>query len=1244
MTARATYQLPPSFVDLELAEYLRIQVLAGAVRLDWSAVDHIDAAAVEYLLAGLDEATHGECLGLDTALPLFAATLRLGLALHPPAHEEQTPLLRPPPPAQLRAELEDALLRDLLGPAAGPEEELDERRVRDRYLVGTLAPKYQRVDPEQQDKLEVEDGADEDGLTDPSAPPPDTLFPSSLGLSCAVSAEISQIRVTARWGRYVRRPAALIPEGADRAPLIWKRVPMQATIDVELAPGPILPHSIHIEQPQVLLRGVVRRLDDRWLLSVFLVNHQQEPEERRDEAWLFQPELEIDDPKGRSIFVCRALEPTSRAEQDPELRAMDMLYRDRREFAVGHGAAVHADVDPENPLCARRVSTVIVPSHEVPLQDSRRTGDDPRLEPLVLDMRELAEAPRAELGAKLRALPDAYAAWIRRQRARLSERDARLGDFKGEAQAHLSACEAALGRIRDGLALLSADEKAAEAFRFANRAMYLQRLRTVFSEHRRRGDDVAIEALDRPEHRTWRVFQLAFILLNLDSTTSLHHPHRSDPEHAVADLLWFPTGGGKTEAYLGLAAYVMALRRLQGVVAGRSGEQGVAVLMRYTLRLLTLQQFQRAAALICACESIRRESLGQGDLRWGREPFRIGLWVGARSTPNRTDDAAEALKRVKVRDGRRPSSSVGGVGTPVQLANCPWCGHAIDPGRDIIVEPFQGGAGRTYMYCGDPRGTCLFSRKQSAREGLPVLVVDEEIYRRLPTLLIATVDKFAQMPWNGRVQTLFGQVTHICERHGFSAPALEDTDHPRRGDLPATRLQPHGPLRPPDLIIQDELHLISGPLGTLTGLYETAVDELCAWDVGGTRVRPKVIASTATIRRAAQQIRSLFLRDVHVFPPAGLDVGDNFFSLERPLSELPGRRYLGICAPGRRLKAALIRVYIALLSAAQRLFNRYGALADPWMTLVGYFNSLRELAGMRRMVDDDVRARLRRMDQRGLAARRALSVEELTSRLGSTEIPQLLDRLELTFKANLDDERVAYSRRPLDVLLATNMISVGVDVKRLGLMVTAGQPKTTAEYIQATSRVGRAQPGLVCTIYNWARPRDLSHYETFEHYHGTFYRHVEALSVTPFAARARDRGLAALLVSLVRLGDRTFARNEDAARIDRDTAVVHSAVDAIVRRATALEDDPNLSDQLRGELGAMLDRWTMEAHRSTGARLGYRTRNDGLTLGLLKPAGQGPWETFTCLNSLRDVEATASLLLADGGLDDEPVRPTGDKA
>ena len=536
---------------------------------------------------------------------------------------------------------------------------------------------------------------------------------------------------------------------------------------------------------------------------------------------------------------------------------------------------------------------------------------------------------------------------------------------------------------------------------------------------------------------------------------------------------------------------------------------------------------------------IRRED----EKKWGAEPFRIGLWVGQRTTPNKTDQAAEAIQQ---EHGQRDYQVGVGLGSPAQLTNCPWCGARIVPGRDIKVESYAKGRCRTLTYCGDVLGRCPFSPKQSPTEGIPVVVVDEEIYRRLPDLLIATVDKFAQMPWNAMVQMLFGQVEGICDRHGFRSPEIEDADsHPKRGNLPRAKTTPHPGLRPPDLIIQDELHLISGPLGTLVGLYETAVDKLCSWEVDGKIVRPKVIASTATIRKAGDQVHATFLRKVNIFPPSGLDVRDNFFSLQRgPGEEFPGRQYIGICAPGRRLKVALIRTYVALRSAAQVLYEKkgYGKHADPWMTLIGYFNSMRELGGMRRLVDDDVRTRLGKTDQRGLAKRSLPGVDELTSRKDWTEIPVVLDHLEVPFDPVVETQYQEVKRkgkfkelpkRPLDVLLATNMVSVGVDVQRLGLMVVAGQPKTTAEYIQATSRVGRRFPGLVVTVYNWAHPRDLSHYETFQHYHATFYKHVEALSVTPFALGAISRGLTALLVSCVRLSGTEFNANKKAGRIDR---------------------------------------------------------------------------------------------------------------
>ena len=361
--------------------------------------------------------------------------------------------------------------------------------------------------------------------------------------------------------------------------------------------------------------------------------------------------------------------------------------------------------------------------------------------------------------------------------------------------------------------------------------------------------------------------------------------------------------------------------------------------------------------------------------------------MGAKSTPNRTEESDQAVKTAH--GGKPQFGSIGGVGTPHQLTNCPWCGTRIDPGKGHIhVDRFKQGRGRTLIYCGDKFGQCMFSKAKSPGEGLPVVVVDEEIYRLVPALLITTVDKFAQMPWNGAVQMLFGQVDGLCTRHGFRSPNWKTAIPTRKARPACPRLGPllHGPLRPPDLIIQDELHLISGPLGTLVGLYETAIDKLCSWEVGGKTVRPKVIASTATIRRASDQIHALFRRKINVFPPTGLDVRDNFFSIQRPSSvDNPGRKYIGICAPGRRLKSALIRTYVALLSAGQMLFEKYGEAADPWMTLVGYFNSLRELGGMKRLVDDDVRSRLGKMAERGLAKRIIYSpdsVKELTSRIG----------------------------------------------------------------------------------------------------------------------------------------------------------------------------------------------------------------------------------------------------------------------
>jgi hypothetical protein len=1108
------------------------------------------------------------------------------------------------------------VVRDLLGPAGGEEEEIDEARVRDRYLVGMLAPSDVQHIPEESEDEEL--ATAEDGLTEEvDVVQKPTFHPSSLGMSFCVDQETTELLVTVRWGQYQRGKSELLQTEHGQAKTVWKRIPrggQSHPLQIREGALPLWQPEAE-EQPDVFVKGIVRRTGESWLVSLFLVNGQHEPDRLRDSAWLFQPEMVVEARGGAPIFKKR---PSGRELRlTKEEKSMAMLYRQHVSFAVGHGVGVHAETLPGDPTCAVRISTRTIPSYDVPRTEAPSSETIPAFAELVLDMKELAEISGSDLTSKLTPLTTAYAQWISEQEQSLNRTDANMHAYRDVAAEAMQQCRVTLERIRAGIHLLATNQQAAKAFAFMNRAMYQQHLHTSYVDEKRRSSQKSLADLDIPPNRSWRPFQLAFILLNLLALTDLNHPERSIESSAIADLLWFPTGGGKTEAYLGLTAYTLAIRRLQGIVEGHSGLDGVAVIMRYTLRLLTLQQFQRASSLICACEMIRR----QESRTWGETPFRLGLWVGQRSTPNTTEESAEANKH----EHGVYSSHFGGVGSPRQLTACPWCGSPIEGGKNIVVESFRKGRGRTLIYCSDAYGQCPFSYAQSSGEGLPVLVVDEEIYRLLPTLIIATVDKFAQLPWKSETQMLFGRIEKKCSRHGFRAGDLEDSDsHPAMGNLPKARSVPHLPLRPPDLIIQDELHLISGPLGSLCGLYETAIDHLATWSVNGKPVRPKVIAATATIRRADRQIQNLFLRTVNIFPPQGLDIKDNFFSRQQePSEKTPGRRYVGICASGRRLKHALIRVYVAHLSAAQVLFDKYGEAADPWMTLVGYFNSMRQLGGMRRLVDDDVTSRLHRMERRGLARRRKPIVEELTSRKSSTAIPDVLNKLEQTYKPE---------KWPIDVLLATNMISVGVDVKRLGLMIVTEQPKTTAEYIQASSRVGRSHPGLICVVYNWGRPRDLSHYEQFEHYHATFYQQVEALSLTPFAPRARDRGLAALLTSYIRLSGTTFNKNEDAGKVGGAAQLFAEAIETITRRAEAIIADDESVERIQQDLEKLRDYWLRKAQATPV--LGYKERKDGKTLGLLKDPEPGKWEPFTCLNSLRDVEPTVNLVFDQRGLGD----------
>lgn len=1198
--------------------------------------------------------------------------------------------------AYIRELLQLAVMDDLLGPAGGPRERIVDMGVRDRYLVGKLAPReaaqggMERLDvplalanDDAEEPLDVkapgrhEPGAEfgtatgrveseSDSSDEIDAASNQSLVPSSLGMTFCVDGDADRIEIEARWGRYERVPNdehELLKSNGQKAK-VWQRIPCGGKIVLPLTEG-VIPHQDpDNEFPEVRVQGSIRAKNangDR-LITLFLVNAQEEPDTNRDAAWVFQPELivrSVQDAAKRAIFRRR---PVLGADgMDPERESLEMIYRNRVEFAVGHGVAVHAKTADDVTL-ATEVRTTVMPQYEV--QVTETPGLDPSDRPAMrdmvssglLDMQRLATLEIDPLVVALSMLTKDYAAWIDEQRSRVG---VEVTGYDAQSQQAMDRCQEIHTRLQQGIDTLKSNDKALAAFRFANQAMATQRVRSQYALAMRRGEDVTIDKFDVLKNRSWRPFQLAFLLLSIPSLADPSHSDRVEPVEAYADLLWFPTGGGKTEAYLGVAAFTMAIRRMHGNLGGYDSSRGLAVIMRYTLRLLTLQQFQRATALICAMEVLRRDALDKGDKSLGTEPFTIGLWVGNKVTPGTTEDSHQAI--LAQRDSTKNKA---GLASPAQLTSCPWCGCEVDPGKDVEADR---NINRTIVYCGDKKGHCDFSKGKSSKQphpGIPVLVVDEEIYHRPPTMMIATVDKFAMMAWRGQVRTLFGRVGRECERHGLLWQGADcNGNHQAGKGLPSSKVKTISPIRPPDLIIQDEFHLISGPLGTMVGLYETAVDELCGWPLNGKTVKPKIIASTATVRKAKEQVNNVFMRRVSVFPPHGLDVEDNFFSVQRPIEDRPGRRYLGVCSPGSSRPAMLIRVYTAFLTAAQELFDHFGEPADPYMTMVGYFNSLRELGGMKRLAEDDVQTRAYRVqmsmvERPGLAQRRmhADSIKELTSRVSSQDIPKYLDNLEVKFKSEFDIGTGKYVTRwekgeihAIDVVLATNMLSVGVDVNRLGLMAVNGQPKGTAEYIQATSRVGRSFPGLVCTVLTWARPRDLSHYETFEHYHATFYKHVEAQSVTPFSPRAMDRGLTGAMLSLMRLENDVFSPNEGAGQLSTSNqAEIINAIKVLATRAGNVAEDNSCKQLAETELKERADEWAKEVSKG-GRILAYEKRgpDKDKTVALIKSPGLQAWNNWTVPMSMREVEPGVRLIMNTSHITDDqdwkPRPPTKDE-
>lgn len=1091
----------------------------------------------------------------------------------------------------VRAHLVRALEAELIGPYTETEE-LDRAPSR-TYLTGFLVPREDRTaDPLREAENEEDDTEGEEAAADgeeDASPAEDErpagqasrrpqVLPASLGLSVLLPpGEPSEhVTVVLRCAEY--EPFHPEKMKKTRRPY-WRRRPHPAyTVTLPLDAAALARGARIPELPGIELVGKLGEASTPMprtrALSVFVVNKRSAGERgRRDRQALFQVSLEVTFERG---FLAR---PALRRGRELDDQIASLQYRHICEYGVGHGVAV--EMGPPGPAGdVTLLRTTWLPRSEVRrVETSNQLGEGLAVERRMRALAELADGDAVQRA--LGDLPEAYGRWIE-ERAATAVSD----DDRDTLRELVRGAREAQQRIAAGIALLRASDEARAAFALANRAMADQAAKRL--------------KIAEPE---WRLFQLAFVLLSLPSVADGRHPER-----AWVELIFFPTGGGKTEAYLGVIAFTLLLRRMRGQ-ARPDGGRGVTVILRYTLRLLTLDQFERASTLLCALELLRQHE----PKRLGAERFAVGLWVGASATSNTMKDIKEALG--EYRKGTGPS--------PCPLARCPWCGRPLSSQGLTLDHPNH----PTAVIVGCENDGCEFSPAQN-RDGLPVMFVDEQIYRELPAFLVGTVDKFAMVPWRAETGMLFGRVIGMDGREmiGPGKPL------PRS----AVRL-PHG-LLPPELIVQDELHLISGPLGTMVGLYETAIEELCSRSEGCRRLVPKVIASTATVRRAVQQVTALMGRpEVRTFPPQGPDPGETFFASVDQRGD--GRLYLGVAAPGRAFRAVQARVYQTLLAAAQYAARDDAAAADPYLTLVGYFNALRELGAMRRVVEDEVPQRVLQSEKRrplGLAAhphlagRTVSQIVELTSRESSAKIKSAKDRLGRKFT---DEHHV-------DVVLASNMISVGVDIDRLGLMVVAGQPTTSAEYIQATSRVGRdyRRPGLVVTCYNVRRVRDRSFFERFGSYHQSFYGWVEATSVTPFSLPALDRALAGVLFAMVRHGHNELTPAAGAMEVPKHGPVVERAIAALMARADMQPDASleGLADLVRTRARDLADAWNRKIHEEHAGNIKRRYSpfdldKKGLAEPMLLAPGKTPIDDtqakLSAPTSMRDTEPTVHLWL-----------------
>lgn len=932
---------------------------------------------------------------------------------------------------------------------------------------------------------------------------------------------------------------------ADQLEKGYVREPHQVELVIEFGDKDYVDNNRKLDGTELKITALRRKISmETYSISVMLVNDDER--KYKPDLCIYQPEIEVDTNKNDFIFTDYSGTQDFDSLDDEE-KSLELQYRNKKVYATGMGTSVNWSIDEAG---RGIVYTDFFPEEEVPSMEFT-IPEKYCVDNKALSMKFLSDISEEDKDEKIKSLLTvihSYEMWINEKQEDIEKLERK---YQKIAEKNIEGCKKAFERMNRGIERLKKDEDAWNAFQLANRAMFMQRAHLKLqamtaNKNRYPYDEELTKLLDSIDYYSidnivedrysWRPFQLAFLIMSIESIVNQQSEDRN-----LVDLIWFPTGGGKTEAYLGLTAFTIFYRRL----AHLPESCGTNVIMRYTLRLLTAQQFTRASTLICACEYIRVDSCSRepkyGRYNLGKERITIGLWIGGNHTPNKNEQAKTEIHELNKASGEELEYAKD-KHNKFQVLKCPWCGTKLVKDRGIRDSQFgyrMKNNRHFEIFC--PQESCFFNM-----EGvLPIQVVDEELYDNPPTLLFGTVDKFAMLPWNPKIGNFFGVNSNN---------------------------------RAPELIIQDELHLISGPLGTMVGLYESAIDAICS----SKGIKTKIIASTATIRRAVEQCAALYDRAVAQFPHPALDAEDSFFAREAKINYTIGqygRKYVGLMPSGKTKAMMEIRSIAAMLQKANVMDLPY-EVKDKFWTLNVYFNSLKDLGKCSTLVDDDVKDFIKRMAYRLGDARDAriiTSADELTSRVSTTQLNETLDKLE---KIAYSKENLEAKRWPSNVLLATNMISVGIDVSRLNVMLLVGQPKLTSEYIQASSRVGREYPGVAFAMYDGSKSRDRSHFEQFKGYHESFYKHVEPTGVTPFSKPARERALHAIVVSLLR--QLTPELSEEKAIAKFKTEKYQNQINAIIEFILERNRDiikrtaPNMrvdDDEVRKEINEVFDIW-----------------------------------------------------------------------